>query len=117
MDPSDAEIEGFLRRFQAAAAVTGINFWKTAKNDAFLTETGFTNRDIELLLGSLTAGDYSRGPDADDHLSRPPGEVWQFSCEFEGYDMYIKLKLTSTATASAECLSAHEAQWSMRRRG
>jgi len=116
----DADIQAFLRRFWQAMDAHGLAIWKNKKNDDFLMETGFTNDDVVAVVTSLRTSDYHAGPEPDERLSRPPGEVWVFAREYEGYEMYIKLKLTheldmSTAVPSTECMSFHEAEHPMSR--
>lgn len=106
---SEREIEAFLRRFWAAMDEHGLTIWKNNKNDRFLLDNGFCNADVEDAVRGLRAGDHHAGPMADDRDFRPPGEVWVFMREFEGFDMYVKLKFDpSGRVPSAECLSFHE---------
>lgn len=112
---TDAEVQAFLKRFWQAMDTHGVTIWKTKKNDDFLLETGFNNADVVDVLKRLRSQDYSAGPQADDKAGRPVGEVWKFAREYEGYGMYIKLKLdASTGLPVAECLSFHEAERQMR---
>ncbi len=111
--PSD--VHAFLRRFAAAAERVGLNIWPTQKTNDFLLESGFTNADIERVVRDLRVDHYHRGPETDDSPRRSPGEVWKFGREFEGYHLYVKLKLDETSgTPSAECLSFHETEAGMR---
>lgn len=104
---TDADIQAFLRRFAVAAAAHQINIWRTRKNDQFLTDSGLTNQDVVIAIGTLRVRDYSGGPESRTTTS----EVWKFSREYEGYDMYIKLGIDSqTGVPMAECLSFHEAE-------
>lgn len=108
---SEAEVREFLARFIAAMDVHGLDLWNTAKNDAFVLETGFTQDDAELVIRMLRSVDYSKGPEDDDDPRRPHGEVWVFSREFEGFPMYIKLKLELQPyhnPVPSICMSFHE---------
>ncbi|WP_109070178.1 type II toxin-antitoxin system MqsR family toxin [Azospirillum sp. TSH58] len=111
---TDAEVQAFLRRFVQAVASHGVHVWKTKKNDAFLMDTGFTNADVVDALKTLRVQNYSAGPELDDDPNRPAGEVWKFMREYEGYNLYVKLKLdASTGLPIAECLSFHPAERQM----
>lgn len=111
---TEAEVSAFLRRFRLAMKTSKLLIWATEKNQKFLTDSGFTNEDIEVVLRSLVPKDYSAGPQPDNNPNRPMGEVWKFSREYEGYQMYIKLKLDpQTSLPVAECLSFHEAEREM----
>ena len=72
---TDPEVRAFLEQFCAAVATHGLTLWTTAKNNAFLVETGFTNADVLSIIEGLRAQDYSSGPEADDSAVRPAGEI------------------------------------------
>jgi hypothetical protein len=93
----------------------GLTLWRRAKNRDFLVETGFTRETAKDAIRKLTPADYEWGPRYDDNAERCDGEVWAFVREFEGYDVFIKLKLGSAGNAVAECLSFHEAEAAARR--
>lgn len=115
---TEAEVSAFLRRFKEAVKENGLSIWPTAKNQKFLTDSGFTNDDVVEALKSLVPRNYAAGPEEDDNPARPAGEVWKFAREYEGYEMYIKLKLDpQTNLPVAECLSFHEAERDMRQPG
>lgn len=109
------EVEEFLTAFKAGVGTEVFTVWTTAKNDAFLLESGFTNRDIEVIVRSLAVKDYSSGPEDDDKADiRGIGEIWVFSKEYEGFDLYVKLKRANGKVALCECLSVHEAEFPMK---
>lgn len=116
MTATAKEIQEFLDAFKSDMDQNGLNIWPTQKNDAFLLESGFSNDDVETIIRSLAVRDYEAGPKDDDkgHF-RADGEVWIFSREYEGFELYIKLKRTGTQTIVSECLSAHEAEFPMRK--
>src|SRR4051794_10425082 len=95
----------------------GLDLWLTGKNVAFLESEGFLKADAELLVRRLHPRDYSSGPEPDDDARRPAGEVWKFYTEFEGYDLYVKLKLELPECNSVPsiCMSFHPAEAAMRR--
>jgi hypothetical protein len=106
----EAEIAAFLRRFREAMDIYGLDLWPTTKNRKFEDDTGFTKSDAELLVRSLRTIDYSMGPEPDDNADRSPGEVWVFGREFEGTDLYVKLKLevrTHVNGTPSVCMSFH----------
>jgi len=60
------------------------------------------------ILLSLTANDYSSGPEPDLNF---PGDVWIFANEVEGKQLYIKLKIQDQGHRKvAKCLSFHIAE-------
>lgn len=103
------EITAFLRRFVGAMDQYGLDLWPNTKNKAFEDEAGFTKADAELLVRMLRPIDYSKGPEPDSDSTRPAGEVWVFGREFEGTEMYVKLKLEtpSVSVIPSVCLSFH----------
>ena len=115
---TEAEVSAFLERFLEAAERHGVDFWsERPKNRQFMNDSGFTKDDILPVLKSLDYANYNDGPDPDRNSSRPAGEVWEFSREFMGYDLYVKLKLISLPTTGAIpsiCMSFHEQEAPMR---
>jgi hypothetical protein len=112
---SETEVAEFLRRFCAAMARRGLTLWPRGKNRDFLLESGFTREVAKDVIRTLVPADYEKGPESDDNAVRPDGEVWVFVREFEGYQMYVKLKLGAAGNAAAECMSFHEAESEARR--
>lgn len=108
------EVKAFLGEFCRVAADTGLTVWPTEKNEAFLLEAGFTRDDVHHMVKRLDPRNYSSGPEPDDNPSRRPGEVWKFSFEYLGFELYMKLKLSvGVNLSSAECLSCHERERNM----
>ena len=116
MTATEKEIEVFLADFKSDVDQNGLSIWRTQKNDAFLLESGFDNDDVEDIIRMLAVRDYESGPKGDDkgHF-RADGEIWIFSKEYEGFGLYIKLKRTDGSIAVFECLSAHEAEFEMKK--
>lgn len=101
--------------FKGIVERNGLDTWPTKKNDQFLLDSGFTSDDVEEIVRKIEVRDYESGPHDDDKEGfRQPGEVWVFGKEYEGYDLYIKLKMTNGNAVIAECLSAHEAEFPMK---
>ena len=115
---SESEVRAFLERFLQAADLHGIDFKdERPKNKAFLGDTGFIRSDLTQVVEGLSHKNYSDGPDPDHDSSKPAGEVWKFSAEFAGYELYIKLKLIfvpNSGQISSLCLSFHEQEAPMR---
>ncbi|GEO42062.1 hypothetical protein SAE02_62100 [Skermanella aerolata] len=113
----EADIAAFLRRFREAMETHGLDLWPTPKNRKFEDDTGFTKADAELLVRSLRVIDYATGPEPDDNAARSSGEVWVFGREFEGIDLYLKLKLQFSphvgGTPSA-CMSFHPQEYPLK---
>lgn len=113
-EASDQDTELFLKTFKETVRSNGLNIWPTEKNKDFLLESGFTNEDVEEIILSLKVRDYESGPSSDKKDFRADGEVWVFSREYEGFELYIKVKLRN-GQPIAECLSAHEAEFEMKK--
>jgi hypothetical protein len=114
----EAEVVTFLRRFREAMDIHGLDLWPTPKNKKFEDDTGFTKADAELPVRSLRTIDYSMGPEPDDNASRSPGEVWIFGREFEGVDLYVKLKLElhpHIGETRSVCMSFHPQEHPLKR--
>lgn len=110
------EIEDFLIAFKRDMDQNGLSIWPTKKNNDFLVESGFDNDDIKSILRALAVRHYEYGPQGEDKEGyRLPGEVWIFGKEHEGFELYIKLKRTGEHTTVSECLSAHEAEFPMKK--
>lgn len=73
------------------------------KNQDALSRLGFTKKQREEIILSLTAEDYCEGPELDRNAS---GNVWVFGKIEEGQEIYIKLKVTHVPI----CLSFHPAE-------
>lgn len=80
----------------------GLVFVERKPNLDALAQMGMTVATAEKIIFSLTAGNYSRGPECDDDGSQ--GEIWFFTTDQSGHHLYIKLKLDRSA---AKCLSFH----------
>ena len=94
------------------------DLWQTDKNNAFHLDSGFIKDDAAAIIQRLRVEDYSWGPEADDSASRPPGDVWLFWAEYEGYELYVKLKLEKAVAGqptSAVCMSLHEPEYEIPR--
>jgi len=111
---TNREIEEFLVGFRDIIDRSGLNLWETVKNNDFQVESGFTNADIEQIVRTLKPEHYQNGPVEDDKPHRPSGEVWIFGREYEGFELYIKLKKTHDSQLLAECMSAHEAEFPLK---
>jgi len=110
---SAAEVGHFLHEFKTLlGSGDGPDFdlWLTDKNQRFL-DAGFTKADVALVIRSLRVEDYSWGPEPDEDDNRPQGDVWLFWAEFEGWELYVKLKIERGQGKSpvlAVCMSCHE---------
>ena len=70
---------------------------------------GLTRREVERIILSLSVLNYSAGPEPDRDRA---GEVWEFGYDFDGYEIYIKLKLADVKGAKlAKCFSFHIAKY------
>lgn len=104
------EAAAFLDRFRDAMARHGLTLWRRRKNEDFLLDTGFTREDAGWVIRKLEPSQYEWGPQEDDNDGRSIGEVWAFATEFEGFELFVKLKLGTSGSPSAECISFHEAE-------
>lgn len=114
--PTEQEVAHFLSEFRALIGEgddANFDLWLNTKNQGFLDETGFTKADVALAICALLPRHYSWGPRPDNSEHRPPGDVWMFWSEFEGYELYIKLKIErgeGKSAVPAVCMSCHEAE-------
>ena len=99
------EVLRFLLRFKQIVSANGIDLVPRSGLNETLSFLGFTKKNLEEILMGLSVTDFCRGPLPDN--SRP-GELWEFGKNFDGYEVYIKLKVVEAGSASiAKCISFH----------
>jgi hypothetical protein len=104
-----AAIRTFLLEFkQAVTKGSGVYLVPRHDTKATLQYLGFTKRNLEELLLSLSVNDYCKGPEADRDQG---GEVWIFGKKVQAQEIYIKLKVVKVGGKSiAKCISFHIAK-------
>ncbi len=99
------EVIKFLLKFKQVAASGGIDLVPRPDTIATLNYLGYTKKDLEEILMELSVTDYCRGPLPDEGR---PGELWEFGKNFDGYEVYIKLKAVEAGSSNiAKCISFH----------
>jgi hypothetical protein len=98
----------FLKEFKQLIQQGNLLVSYSLKNITSLASLGLTTEMRKGILLSLTANDYSSGPEPDLNF---PGDVWIFANEVEGKQLYIKLKIQDQGHRKvAKCLSFHIAE-------
>jgi len=107
---TESEVDAFLVAYKEAVLKFGWTMWLTEENKRYLNDSGYTKEDNKDFVNRLQTKDYSSGPEPDDDIRRPLGEVWKFQKERDGFDLYIKLKLCDDLTRPEPvvCMSFHE---------
>jgi hypothetical protein len=99
------QVNDFLKRFKAKVDEQGsLPLIPRRENLNALTMLGIARSEVKTVVFGLTDNDYESGPEAD--RDQTAGELWIFGVDYEGTEVYIKLKLS---TESAKCLSFHQA--------
>lgn len=103
----------FLLEFkQAVTAGRGVELVPRKDTLETLRFLGMTKWNLEEVLLGLSVADYCAGPKQD---RTAPGEVWEFGKNMDGYEVYIKLKVSDAGDAKmAKCISFHIAQYPLR---
>jgi len=111
-----AEVDAFLITYKAAAKQFGITWWPTKANQKYMNDSGNTKKDVDDIIKKLESKNYNKGPEPDNSSSRPVGDVWVFEREYEGFQLYIKLKLLKDTglPEPVVCMSFHEEERSMK---
>ena len=99
----------FLLEFkQTVTAGSGVELVPRGDTLKTLQFLGMTKRNLEEVLLCLSVANYCAGPKTDRTM---PGEVWEFGKDMDGYEVYIKLKVSDAGGAKmAKCISFHIAQ-------
>jgi len=113
-DEKRNEVAEFLKEFKQSAIQNGILVPHRPKNQDSLIEIGFTKKDLENTILSLSVSDYFAGPVPDIHRR---GEVWEFGKIINGFEIYIKLQIVKyqprdedRIVTQAKCISFHKAE-------
>lgn len=99
------EINDFLKRFKAKVDEQGqLPMIPRRENLNTLAMLGISRSEVKTTVLAFTETEYRLGPGADHDGT--PGEIWEFETDYNGRDIYVKLKLDE---ATAKCLSFHPA--------
>ena len=113
------DVESFLKEFKAAMVSAGIIVIERDKNLQGMFSLGINPAMRKLILESLAATDYYRGPSSQ---SGWVGEAWEFGKMVNNIEAYIKVSMgvakTPSQTSQKEvgparpviCISFHPAQ-------
>ncbi len=104
------EVESFLQGFRVCVDFgTKVVFRPTPKNIQGLVSLNMTQNQAISRIMTLTAFDYSAGPEPD--RDEDGKEVWIFGCVDDGVEVYIKLRLDpSTPFSRPVVRSFHPAE-------
>ena len=107
------EVRWFLKEFkQIVTSGSGLYVVPRRPNTEGLIELGLTAKIRTNLILGLSVKDFCSGPEPD---YDQPGEVWIFGLDFDGMDIYIKLKIAQVGSAKiAKCISFHKAKFVLR---
>ena len=104
----DSRTALFLMELKEAIARRHYIVARREKNNEFLARHGMSPKEREEVLWGLEAHNYCSGPEMDPEY---PGEVgvWEFTTNYRGIDMCIKLRLLRSEDGFyVKCLSFHE---------
>lgn len=87
---SKIEVDEFLRDVRATLEYGSFYFADRDKNLDAMSKMGMVEWDVRAVLEGLNSCHYCEGPLPD--LDRA-GDVWIFGRRYEGWDLYVKLKL------------------------
>jgi hypothetical protein len=107
--PTQAEIESFLKAFKRCwdgKVIDRVN----QKNEDTLAFLGITPQHRAEEIRKVKYTDFYRGP-SKDHAN-PSEEFWEFGRRIKGEEIYIKVKVYTTASGQkkGKCLSFHVAE-------
>lgn len=101
-------VRQFLKEFKALIDEKGLIVTDRVTNKDSLLVLGLTGKQRDEIVLSLSVTDYSSGPIEDKYKS---GSYWIFSTQFEGVEIYIKLKISGHPGAEyASCFSFHKSE-------
>ncbi len=117
MDKGDDETKkyliNFLEEFKGLIYESKILIKDRRDTQNTLIELGYTNKNLEEILLSLTVEDYYAGPKADTY--KPGDHYWEFGKVIDGKEYYIKIKIVQgPGDERAVCLSFHGAKRPLR---
>lgn len=105
------QVELFIREFRECWPPK-CHVVNTEKNIQALADLNLTARQRREIILHLTPADYIKGPLED--KDRGGENIWIFSKEVQGQQVYIKLKLfEAKGHFFGKCISFHPAEWPM----
>lgn len=108
------EVKDFLSKVKELLELGAFDFVPRRKNINSIKSVGLTIRHVKEILNNLSYKNYSRGPLTDLGYNRQ-GYVWEFGCEIENKEFYIKLKIEErNGCLCLVCLSFHIAKYSLK---
>ncbi|WP_455631520.1 type II toxin-antitoxin system MqsR family toxin [Megamonas sp.] len=105
------DIEEFLCKVRVLIANNKFRFFKKRKKNMIsLALLGLTPEDIPEIIAELRYENYSSGPE-DDRDREDKNCIWVFGYQYEEYEIYIKLKITTEELLN---ISFHIAEYPMK---
>ncbi|MDN5332729.1 MAG: hypothetical protein PWP45_1954 [Tepidanaerobacteraceae bacterium] len=105
------EIKGFLDKAKRLLKSGSFDFVPRKKNMDSIKSAGLTIKHVKEIILSLNYKNYCRGPVEDLGYNRQ-GFVWEFDCNIDSVDFYIKLKIEERGEKEClVCLSFHIAEY------
>jgi hypothetical protein len=106
------EVNAFLKEFKERAKLFGIVYVDSKPNNVdTLNELEITPKERDGYVLSLTAEDYSQGPDANDYPGQ--NDVWVFGKFIKRKELYIKIYINAFLNQPNVCISFHIAKHPM----
>ena len=102
------DIEEFLCKVRVLIANNKFRFLKKRKKNMIsLALLGLTPEDIPEIIAELRYENYSSGPE-DDRDREDKNCIWVFEYQYEEYEIYIKLKITTEELSNSITTSSVE---------
>lgn len=106
------EVDAFLKEFKERAKLFGIVYVDGKPNNVdTLNQLEITPKDRDNYVLSLTAEDYSQGPDTNDYPGQ--NDVWVFGKFVKRKELYIKIYINAFMNQPNVCISFHIAKYPM----
>ena len=108
--PEYDTVEKFLDELRAICGlIPHIQIILRPKNIEFIERSGLTQKEIEdIIFNKLNKNHLRNGPELERNKNHKEGIIYTFRYQWQGYDIYIKLKIIIGDRPYAICLSFHD---------
>ena len=101
----NAFIKNFLKKATDCLENNRFKLIRRDKNNEFITNKGYTEKEIKAIIKNLELSNFIKGPEEDKNSEHEDGEVWIF----QKNNIYIKLKLYYKSNKLwLKCISFHD---------